>query len=60
MALAGETVSPPGRSGGSLTIRVEAGAGGGSMERAFADLVLGLIRTGVIRLVAEQGRVRPA
>lgn len=59
MALAGETVSPPGRSGGSLTIRVEAGAGG-SMERAFADMVLGLIRTGVIRLVAEQGRVRPA
>lgn len=59
LALAGEEVRPPGRAGGSLTIRVEAGAGA-PMERAFADMFLGLIRTGVIRLVADQGRVRPA
>lgn len=45
---------------GSFTIRVEAGAGGGSMERTFTDMFLGLIRTGALRLVADQGRIRPA
>lgn len=44
---------------GGLTIRVEAGAGA-PMERAFADMFLGLIRTGALRLAVDQGRIRPA
>lgn len=42
-----------------LVVRVEAGAAA-PMERAFADLFLGLIRTGALRLAVDQGRIRPA
>ncbi|MDM4722746.1 phage tail tape measure protein [Micromonospora sp. WMMA1363] len=60
----GERVVPAARvtrsgNGGELVVRVESGSAGPT-ERAFADMFLGLVRTGAIRLTAQQGRVQPA
>lgn len=53
---AGERVTPAGQSGGGMSITVAAG-GGSSTDRAVADLVLHLVRTGAIQLRVHQGRV---
>jgi phage-related protein len=58
---AGERVVPGGGSGGAMTVAVVAGTGGSSADRALAELILGLIRRGVIKLVAlDNGRVAVA
>lgn len=59
MALAGEEVVPRGQAGGGVAITVQ-GGGGTTAERAIADLVLMLIRTGKLQLSVSGGRVRPA
>lgn len=60
---AGERVTPTagGSSGGQMAVRVEAGGGGTSADRMLAEIVLELIRKGVIKLaVLPNGRVAVA
>lgn len=57
---AGERVTPAGRSGGGVTIVVEAGGGGTSAEQALAGVVLNLVRTGAIKLTVRNNRVAVA
>jgi phage-related protein len=61
MLRAGERVVPGGGSGGGGAVAVVAGGGGTSADRALADVFLGLMRKGVIKLVVQpNGRVAVA
>lgn len=54
---AGERVVPTAGGNGPMTVVVEAGSGGSSVERHVAALVLDLIRTGAVKLVVRNNRV---
>lgn len=54
---AGERVIPTGEGGGAMTLTVEAGGGGSSVEQKVAALVLDLIRSGAVKLVVRNNRV---
>jgi phage-related protein len=58
---AGERVTPTGGTNGSMTVAVVAGGGGSSADRMLAEILLNLIRRGVIKLkVLDNGRVAVA
>jgi hypothetical protein len=48
---------PAGGFGGPMTVKVEAGSGGGTVERAVSTLVLNLLRSGHLKLRVAGGKV---